>query len=35
MNANQKEFIYEDGVNANINSNTEMTESLIQKNIVK
>ena len=35
MNANQKEFIYADGVNANINSNTEMTESLIQKNIVK
>lgn len=35
MSANQKEFIYAEGVNANINSNTDMTESLIQKSIVK
>ena len=35
MSANQKEFIYAEGVSANVNSNTEMTESLIQKSMVK
>ena len=35
MNANQKGFIYAEGVNAAINSNTEMTENLIQKSMTK
>lgn len=35
MNTRKKEFIYADGVNANINYDTSMPENLIQKNINK